>query len=221
MWRATSRNGRSSNYPIGFSCTESAEVQPAEGMMFLFVGINSPSKFAVTQLVVRRTGRQLGGSCITCARGYPIRSTPFASTTVFSSLSSPGTGTPFLPDPCMRFGMACEANRIEHRPTKPSQPWTNGQVGRMNRTIGDATVKRPQYKDHDQLRTHIADVLLRRGQQSTGLSSWARSPTISRGGARHPAALRHMNRSARSGHPSQTDSSKTRSTRCRDQTRRH
>ncbi|MFM2388851.1 MAG: hypothetical protein RLZZ437_406 [Pseudomonadota bacterium] len=43
----------------------------------------------------------------------------------------------------------------------------------MNRTIGDATVQRPQYKDHDQLRTHIADVLLCRGQQSTGLSSWA------------------------------------------------
>jgi hypothetical protein len=87
-------------YPIGFFCTESAEVQPAEGMMFLFVGINSPSKFGVTQLVVRRTGRQLGGSCSTCARGCPIRSTPFAWTTVFSSLSSPGTGTPFLPGPC-------------------------------------------------------------------------------------------------------------------------
>jgi hypothetical protein len=26
----------------------------------------------------------------------------------------------------MRFDMACEANNIEHRLTKPYHPWTNG-----------------------------------------------------------------------------------------------
>ena len=36
-------------------------------------------------------------------------------------------------------------------------PWTNGQVERMNRTIKDATVKRYQYDDHNQLRRHLAD----------------------------------------------------------------
>jgi hypothetical protein len=39
------------------------------------------------------------------------------------------------------------------------QPWTNGQVERMNRTIKDATVKRFHYENHDQLRTHLADFM--------------------------------------------------------------
>lgn len=54
--------------------------------------------------------------------------------------------------------------------TKPNHPWsledhkksggcfpTNGQVGRMSRTIKEATVKRFHYDSHDQLRTQFAD----------------------------------------------------------------
>jgi transposase InsO family protein len=59
----------------------------------------------------------------------------------------------------MRFDMICQANGIEHRLTKPNHPWTNGQVERMNRTIKDATVKRFHYKNHEQLRTHLADFM--------------------------------------------------------------
>jgi|LakMenEpi03Aug12_release.lakeMendotaPanAssembly.Ray.scaffolds.fasta_scaffold99988_4 transposase InsO family protein len=69
--------------------------------------------------------------------------------------------------------MICEANGIEHRLTKPNQPWTNGQVGRMNRTIKDGVadqkpirgiglplnVKRLHSDNHDQLRTHLADFM--------------------------------------------------------------
>ena len=40
---------------------------------------------------------------------------------------------------------------IEHRLTKIKHPWTNGQVGRMNRTIKEATVKRYHYDSHAQL----------------------------------------------------------------------
>ena len=54
-----------------------------------------------------------------------------------------------------RFDMICNANKIEHRLTKPNHPWTNGQVERMNRTIKEATVKRYFYEDHDQLRRHL------------------------------------------------------------------
>ena len=71
----------------------------------------------------------------------------------------------------MRFDMICEANGIEHRLTKPNHPWTNGPLERMNRTIKDATVKLVHYDSHDQLRAHLADFILRRGQQSTGLSA--------------------------------------------------
>jgi transposase InsO family protein len=36
------------------------------------------------------------------------------------------------------FELACARNHIDHRLTKPNYPWTNGQVGRMNRTIKEA-----------------------------------------------------------------------------------
>ena len=64
--------------------------------------------------------------------------------------------------------MICDANKIEHRLTKPNHPWTNGQVeripltvcrqtiaGQRNRTIKEVTVKRCHYDDHDQLRRHL------------------------------------------------------------------
>lgn len=50
---------------------------------------------------------------------------------------------------------ACRRHKIEHRLTKPTHPWTNGQVEQMNRTIKDATVKRYHYDSHDQLRQHL------------------------------------------------------------------
>ena len=57
------------------------------------------------------------------------------------------------------FGMSCKENGIGRRLTKVRHPWTNGQVGRMNRTIRDATVKRLHCETHDQLTHHLADVL--------------------------------------------------------------
>ena len=54
---------------------------------------------------------------------------------------------------------ACAQNDIEHRLTKTTHPWTNGQVERMNRTIKEATVKRYHYDTHDQLQAHLADFI--------------------------------------------------------------
>lgn len=53
------------------------------------------------------------------------------------------------------FGRVCQANRIEHRLTKPNHPWTNGQVERMNRTIKEATVNRYYYQNQDDLQQHL------------------------------------------------------------------
>jgi transposase InsO family protein len=57
------------------------------------------------------------------------------------------------------FDMHCRENGIEHRFTQINHPWTNGQVGRMNRTIKDATVKRYHYDSHEQLRQHLDDFI--------------------------------------------------------------
>jgi len=59
----------------------------------------------------------------------------------------------------MRFDMIFEANGIEHRPTRPNHPWTNGQIERMNRTIKEAVVKRYHDDSHDQPRTHLTEFM--------------------------------------------------------------
>jgi len=77
----------------------------------------------------------------------------------------------------MRFDMIYETNGIEHRLTNPNHPWTNGQVERMNRTIKEATLKRYHYESHDQLRSHLTDVLAaynfaRRSEALKGLTPY-------------------------------------------------
>ncbi|EIM27526.1 integrase family protein [Microvirga lotononidis] len=51
---------------------------------------------------------------------------------------------------------ACAELAIEQRRTKLRHPWTNGPVGRMNRTIKEATDKRFHHGGHDQLCRHLA-----------------------------------------------------------------
>ena len=147
-----------------------AEVQTAEGKLYLFVGIDRTARFAVAQLVEtadRRTAWEF--------LQHMLEAVPYQVHTILTEppawrhRSEPdGGGIQFAEQPRnrntiysrpMRFDMICEANGIEHRLTRPNHPWTNGQVERMNRTIKDATVKRFHYDSHDQLRTHLADFL--------------------------------------------------------------
>jgi transposase InsO family protein len=149
---------RFKRYPIGFFHIDIAEVQTAEGKLYLFVGIDRTSKFAVTQLVDkadRRTAWEF--------LEHLLKVVPYRVHTILTD-----NGIQFAEQPRnrntawsrqMRFDMICEANDIEHRLTKPNHPWTNGQVERMNRTIKEATVKRFHYDSHDQLRTHLADFI--------------------------------------------------------------
>jgi len=55
------------------------------------------------------------------------------------------------------FDRVCYEHKIDHRLTKVSHPWTNGQVERMNRTLKEATVKRYYYDTHHQLKQHLYD----------------------------------------------------------------
>ena len=143
-------------YAIGFFHIDIAEVQTAEGKLFLFVGIDRTSKFAVTQLV-EKADRKTAWEFLQ----YMLEAVPYRVHTILTD-----NGIQFAEQPRnrntaysrpMRFDMICEANGIEHRLTKPNHPWTNGQVERMNRTIKEATVKRFHYDSHDQLRTHLSD----------------------------------------------------------------
>ena len=48
---------------------------------------------------------------------------------------------------------------IKHRFPQINHPWIKHQVGRMNRTFRDATVKHLHCGNHDQLRRHLQDFI--------------------------------------------------------------
>lgn len=102
----------------------------------------------------------------------------------------------------MRLDRARGANGFEHRPTKPGNPWTNGQVDRMNQTIKGATARCFHDDSHDPLRMHRTDLMdawnyARRSKTLNGLTS------------REQACKK-------SGRRRQIESSQIRSTNCRD-----
>ena len=146
------------SYPIGYFHIDIAEVQTAEGKLYLFVAIDRTSKFAFVQLVA--SANRVTASAFLVAL---IAAVPYKIHTILTDNGIQFRYPPrYANGPTARFmthmfAKRCEENGIEHRFTKPNHPWTNGQVERMNRTIKDATVKRYHYDDHAQLRRHLDD----------------------------------------------------------------
>ncbi|MCF7779411.1 DDE-type integrase/transposase/recombinase, partial [Sulfitobacter sp. M220] len=101
-------------YPIGFFHIDIAEVQTVEGKLFLFVGIDRTSKFAVTQLV-DKADRKTAWEFLE----HLLKSFPYRIHTILTD-----NGIQFAEQPRhrntassrqMRFDMICEAYEIEHR----------------------------------------------------------------------------------------------------------
>ena len=143
------------SYPIGYFHVDIAELQTAEGKLYLFVAIDRTSKFAFIELHAK-AGKMIADQFM---RNL-IKAVPYPLHTVLTD-----NGIQFTNRACDRyagdhiFGRVCTEHGIEHRLTKIKHPWTNGQVERMNRTIKEATVKRFHYDDHEQLRQHLADFI--------------------------------------------------------------
>ena len=147
-------------YPIGYVHIDIAEIQTAEGKLYLYVAIDRTSKFAFVQ-VVRKTGR-------TSASGFLealIAAVPYKIHTVLTDNGIQFTfPSRYADGPTARymthmFDMRCRENGIEHRLTKIKHPWTNGQVERMNRTIKEATVKRYHDDGRQLFEQHFADFI--------------------------------------------------------------
>ena len=143
-------------YPIGFFHIDIAEVQTAEGKLYLFVAVDRTSKFAFLQLVEQATRVTASSFLVDLIAAVPYK--------IHTVLTDNGIQFRFAPryanGPTARFmthmfAMRCRENGIEHRFTKINHPWTNGQVERMNRTIKEATVRRYHYDNHKQLRSHL------------------------------------------------------------------
>jgi transposase InsO family protein len=134
-------------YPIGFFHIDIAEVQTAEGKLYLYVAIDRTSKFAFVQLV-KKTGRTSASAFLEAL----IAAVPYKIHTV---LTDNGIQFTFPP----RYADGPTAKYMPHMFDKIKHPGTNGQVERMNRTIKEATVKRYHYDRHDQLETHLSDFI--------------------------------------------------------------
>jgi hypothetical protein len=185
-------------YPIGFFHIDIAEVQTAEGELYLFVAIDRTSKFAFAQLVESATRVTASAFLEALVAAVPYR----IHTVLTGPKATPegrynGIQFRFAPryadGPTARtmthmFAMRCREHGIEQRFTRINHPWTNGQVERMNRTIKDATVKRFHYDNHEQLRRHLDDFVAaynfaRRRKRLRGLTpyefickAWADQP---------------------------------------------
>jgi transposase InsO family protein len=154
-------------YPIGFFHIDIAEVQTAEGRLYLFVAIDRTSKFAFTELHAKATTRTAADFLRALMKAVPYKiHTVLTDNGIHFTDPKGETWTPaeirqmIARKELFRahsFEYACALGDIDHRRTKPKHPWINGQVERMNRTIKDATVRQFHYDDHDQLRSHLAD----------------------------------------------------------------
>lgn len=146
------------SYPIGYFHIDIAEVQTAEGKLYLYVAIDRTSKFAFVQLV-KKTGRASASAFLEAL----VKAVPYKIHIVLTDNGVQFTYPPRYADGptatfmTHMFDMRCRENGIEHRLTKIKHPWTNGQVERMNRTIKEATVKRYHYDSHEQFKSHLAD----------------------------------------------------------------
>jgi len=133
-------------YPIGYFHLDIAEVRTEEGKLYLFVAIDRTSKFAYAELherANRRTATDFLKALIK-AVPYKIHTVLTDNGIQFADLPKNRIG-PTAQWRAHMFDMLCDTNGIEHRLTKPSHPWTNGQVETMNRTPKEATVKRYHY----------------------------------------------------------------------------
>ncbi len=146
---------RFKRYPIGYFHVDIAEVQTAEGKLYLFVAIDRTSKFAFVHLV-QKAGKMAAAQFLRdliAAVPYRIHTALTDNGVQFANRSVDTSAFEHI------FGRVCREHDIDHRLTKVKHPWTNGQVERMNRTIKEATVKRFHYERHDQLRTHLNDFI--------------------------------------------------------------
>ena len=132
-----------------------AEVQTAEGKLYLFVAIDRTSKFAFVEL--HQKARKMTAAAflrnLIAAVPYRLHIVLTENGIQFTNHERHIYAFEDI------FDRVCRENQIEHRLTKIKHPWTNGQVERMNRTIKEATVKRFHYDGHDQLRNHLANFI--------------------------------------------------------------
>jgi transposase InsO family protein len=116
-------------YPIGFFHVDIAEVQTAQGKLYLFVAIDRASKFAVAPLVDKANTQTARAflEALVAAVPYRVEIVLTDNGIQFADLPKNRSG----PTARLRrhpFDRACREHGIEHRLTKPNHPWTNDVI---------------------------------------------------------------------------------------------
>lgn len=142
--------------PIGYFHIDITQVRTEAGKLYLFVAIDRTSKFAFAELHQRMT-RTIAAEFLRRL----IAAVPYRIHTILTD-----NGVQFTNLPHQKYAFKhlidriCSAHGSEHRLTKPTHPWTNGQVERMNRTLKLATVHRYYYDTHQLLQEHLQTFLM-------------------------------------------------------------
>ena len=169
-------------YPLGYFHVDIAEVQTAEGKLYLFVAIDRTSKFTFVELH-QKAGKMAAAAFLRnliAVVPYRIHIVLTDNGIQFTNHERHIYAFEHI------FDRVCREHQIDHRLTKFKHPWSHenqktirgvvflngGQVeripltvcrqtvaGQRNRTIKDATVKRFHYDDHDQSRQHLANFI--------------------------------------------------------------
>src|SRR5205809_3297926 len=125
------------SYPIGFFHIDIAEVQTAEGKLYLFVAIDRTSKFAFVQLAEKANRVTASAFLVALVKAVPYKiHTVLTDNGIQFRLPPRQANAPNARYMTHMFALRCREHGIEHRFTKINHPWTNGQVERMNRTKG-------------------------------------------------------------------------------------
>jgi transposase InsO family protein len=139
------------DYPIGYRHVDFAEVHPEEGRVYLFVAIDRTRKLAFAELQPRAPKMLAADFLRRVLTAIPYK--------VHKVLTDNGTQFGNRPHHVYAwrhiFDRVCAEHGLGHRFTKPAHPWTNGQVGRFNRTLKEATVQRYHYQTTAQLNDHL------------------------------------------------------------------
>jgi hypothetical protein len=153
-----SKRWKFKRYLIGFFHMDIGEGQAARGKLYLYADTDRTSKFRVAQLVAtddRTTARKFLQHMLGVVP-YQVHTIPTHNGN--HCAEQPWNRNSIYSRP-MRVDMICDANGIEHRPTKCNHPWTNCQIARTKRKIKHATVERYHYEDYAHPRTHLTDFL--------------------------------------------------------------
>ena len=148
----TSKRKRFAETAIGYVHVDACELRPAGGKTFTFLAIGRVPKFAHAAFLDADT--ELNGAAFLreVVQAFPckIRTVP----TDDGVASTPNAST--RRDLSRHiFDRVCGEHGVEHRPTKPCHPWTDGRAERMNRAVKDATSKAFHHPGLEALEAHV------------------------------------------------------------------